>query len=133
MKYLLDVNVLIAWGWADHSDFLKVSRWLLKVHNEKSTQFLTTPITQLGFIRISVQRSSRDLPIVEACKILSEMIHFFGKQHEFIPDTIESLSFPAWCKSANRTTDAHLLKLAESHKARLATLDQKIPGAFVIP
>lgn len=132
MKYILDVNVLVAWGWADHADFPKVSRWISDARNKKSIQLITTPITQLGFVRISIQRSSHELSVSESCKILGEMIHYLGKQHLFLPDPIQSFNFPSWCKFANQTTDAHLFKLAESHQAKIATLDQKIPGAFLI-
>jgi hypothetical protein len=41
--------------------------------------------------------------------------------------------FPEWCRRASWTTDAHLIQLADSHGARLATLDADIPGAFLIP
>ncbi|MES2308500.1 MAG: PIN domain-containing protein [Verrucomicrobiota bacterium] len=133
MKFILDVNVLIAWGWTDHSDFLRVRQWISQTVKEKSTQLITTPITQLGFIRISVHRSSNELSIIEASKILDERVQFLGARHQFISDSIQSLHFPSWCKSANQTTDAHLLKLAESHHAKLATLDEKIPHAFIIP
>ena len=27
-KYLLDVNVLVAWGWADHADHLRAAKWI---------------------------------------------------------------------------------------------------------
>jgi len=36
-------------------------------------------------------------------------------------------------RQASRTTDAHLLELAKAHGARLATLDRRIPGAFLVP
>ena len=36
-------------------------------------------------------------------------------------------------RGASRTTDAHLIRLAEAHGARLATLDTGIPGAFLVP
>ena len=61
------------------------------------------------------------------------MLSALGEKHRFIPDDQESLVWPAWCFTASRTTDAHLLALAEAHGAKLATLDSGIPGAFMIP
>lgn len=133
MKFLLDVNILIAWGWSDHDDHLRVQKWIAQIRGEKSTLILTSPNTQLGFIRISTQRSLGEISLSEASQILSEMIHFWGDQHQFITDSIDSLHFPEWCHSPKQTTDAHLLKLAQSQQAKLATLDQKIPDAFLIP
>jgi predicted nucleic acid-binding protein len=28
VKYLLDVNVLVAWGWKEHADHERVAKWL---------------------------------------------------------------------------------------------------------
>jgi hypothetical protein len=42
-------------------------------------------------------------------------------------------AWPAWCTSAARTTDAHLVGLTERHGCVLATLDEGIPGAFLVP
>jgi len=42
-------------------------------------------------------------------------------------------SLPQWAKSPAQTTDGHLVELAKAHSAVLATLDEGIPGAFLIP
>jgi hypothetical protein len=42
-------------------------------------------------------------------------------------------SLPKWVKSPAQTTDGHLLQLAIANGAVLATLDEGIPGAFLIP
>ena len=56
-----------------------------------------------------------------------------GRSHEFLTDDQQSNEWPGWCRGVARTTDAHLLQLAHAHHAQLASLDQGIPGAFVIP
>lgn len=40
---------------------------------------------------------------------------------------------PGWVKAGRQTTDGHLAQLARAHDVVLATLDEQIPGAFVIP
>ncbi|HZC65475.1 MAG TPA: hypothetical protein VE545_02800 [Candidatus Dormibacteraeota bacterium] len=51
----------------------------------------------------------------------------------FLADDQDVLQLPDWVVTASQTTDGHLLQLAQAHGAALATLDQKIPGAYLIP
>ena len=132
MKYLLDVNVLVAWGWADHADHDRVGRWISGVKKRAEDSLLTSAIPQLGFVRVSVQRMGGQVSPEAASEVLSGMLLSLGAEHEFIPDDLDSCTWPAWCQAASRTTDAHLLALAQGHAAELATLDKGIPGAFLI-
>ena len=132
MKYLLDVNVLVAWGWADHQDHLKVARWIGRLRKKGKDRLLTSSIPQLGFVRVSVQRTGGRISPGDAGAVLKGMLQSLASVHEFIPDDQEAYHWPAWCKGASGTTDAHLFSLAEAHGAELATLDAGIPGAFVI-
>ena len=51
-----------------------------------------------------------------------------------MPDVISSIvEFPNWCDAVSRTTDAHLMMLAEHHGAELAALAKGIPRAFLLP
>ena len=51
-----------------------------------------------------------------------------------MPDVISFImEFPNWYDAVSRTTDAHLMMLAEHHGAVLATLDKGIPRAFLLP
>ncbi len=134
MNYLLDVNVLVAWGWADHADHRRTASWIAAMKRKRGTLLLTSAIPELGFIRVSVQRAAGRLDVTEAARTLVSMLGSLGTHHEFLPDGRSSTTgFPAWCATASRTTDAHLLALAISRGAKLATLDLGIPGAFVIP
>ena len=133
MKSLLDVNVLVAWGWKEHSDHERVAKWLVLERSQPDTGFLTSPIPELGFIRVSVQRAAGAIAAREACSALEGMLASLGKTHLFIPDDLRGSALPAWCKGAARTTDAYLLALATAHGAKLATLDKGIPDAFVVP
>jgi hypothetical protein len=71
--------------------------------------------------------------VKEAGETLAGMVTALGARHMFLADDLSAGQFPEWCVSASRTTDAHLLKLAAKHGAKLATLDASIPGAFQIP
>ena len=133
MKYLLDVNVLVAWGWSDHVDHERAVIWIAAAKKQKTTILLTSAIPELGFVRISVQRTGGRVTVREATKTLAGMVTALGVRHVFLADDRPIRGFPEWCHHASRTTDAHLLQLAETHGAKLATLDTGIPGAFLIP
>jgi predicted nucleic acid-binding protein len=134
MNYLLDVNVLVAWGWADHADHPRVGAWLGKMKAKRGITLVTSAIPELGFVRVSVQRTGGRLPVSEAAATLAGMLGSLGKQHGFLPDDCSTAGgLPPWCTAASRTTDAHLVTLAARHGGRLATLDEGIPNAFLIP
>jgi predicted nucleic acid-binding protein len=135
VNYLLDVSVLVAWGWADHLDHKRTVDWIAAARKHVgSTRLSTSAIPQLGFVRVSVQRAAGRLQIDDAARVLAGLIKSLGNTHSFLEDDQSAaLSFPSWCQSASRTTDAHLVQLADKHGFTLATLDVQIPGAFLIP
>ncbi len=133
MKYLLDVNVLVAWGWSDHVEHERTVIWIASAVKQKATMLLTSAIPEIGFVRISVQRTGGHVTVKEASKTLAGMVNSLGSRHVFLADDRPAGDFPEWCHHASRTTDAHLLQLAEAHGAKLATLDTGISGAFLVP
>ncbi len=133
MSYLLDVNVLVAWGWSDHADHGRVIEWIKSMKRNRKNLLHTSAIPQLGFVRVSIQRSQGQVQPEVASSVLEAMIHSLGNQHHFLPDDQPALTWPSWCRGASRTTDAHLLALAAAHSLRLATLDEGIPGSLLIP
>jgi len=52
---------------------------------------------------------------------------------EFIAGDHDISRLPAWVKSGRQTTDGHLAELARANDSNFATLDERIPSAFVIP
>lgn len=132
MKYLLDVNVLVACGWADHVDHARVDQWLAARIQEGDHELITSAIPELGFVRVSVLRGGGQVTPQQASAVLAGMLQALGGSHRFLPDDQTAESWPAWCQGAARTTDAHLAALAVAHGAQLATLDKGIPGAHLI-
>jgi len=133
MKFLLDVNVLLAWGWADHVEHSRAASWIGGMKQKRGVKLLTSAIPELGFVRVSVQRGGGSIGVKDAVATLAGMLRSLGAAHSFLPDNLPSAGFPAWCASASRTTDAHLLALAKKNGAELATLDTGIPGAILVP
>ena len=122
MRYLLDVNALIAWYHANAQDHAAFHAW--RKANPKGT-LLSCAITELGFVRVSMQVFRYDS--ARAYGALAEM-----KRHlRFVAD-LPAPRPPAWITTAARTTDAYLAQVAAHHHARFATFDTGIPGATVI-
>lgn len=133
MNYLLDVNILVAWGWTDHVAHERTSRWIAATRRQGAEKLLTSAIPELGFVRVSVQRTGGGVTVDEATATLAGMLRALGEAHAFVPDDRAARQFPSWCRHASQTTDAHLMELAAAHGAILATLDAAIPGAFLLP
>lgn len=133
MRYLVDVNVLVAWAWQPHSCHDRVESWIKSLQQQPGSVLLTCAITELGFLRVSLQVSGYSLDIAAAQTALSSMKNARQLRHEFIPDAISGSTLPSWAQTSRQLTDAHLMQLAAAAQAQLATLDRGIPGAFVIP
>ena len=41
MKYLLDVNILVAWGWSDHVAHGQTAKWIAATRNRTTAKLLT--------------------------------------------------------------------------------------------
>jgi len=132
LNALLDVNLLVAWGWADHEHHAFVTDWLSEFSSKKSNRIFNSAIPQLGFVRVSIHRGGGSITPESAGKVLGSMIQSLGKKHLFVADDLASDHvWPVWCRGAGKTTDAHLVELARRHHAVLATLDRDIQGEGV--
>lgn len=133
MKYLLDVNSLLALAVGGHEFHERVAEWVKRLASKGELELATCSITELGFVRVLGQAEHYGSSMRQARELLlalkeSEKIHL-----AFIPDTHDVRHLPKWVKSPKQTTDGHLAALAKANDAVLATLDRPIPGAFVIP
>jgi uncharacterized protein len=131
MTRLLDVNALVALGFSQHEHHDRVSLWVSGLPEKDS--FATCPITELGFVRVLNQVPQYRVPIADACELISRLRKNRKRRFVFIPDDQGAAELPAWVKTGKQSTDGHLLELAKTHGAELATLDEGIPGAFQIP
>jgi hypothetical protein len=71
--------------------------------------------------------------VAQAKLLLMELKAWSALPLEFLSDGSDISTLPAWVKSPAQTTDGHLQHLASANGALLATLDEGIPGAFLIP
>ncbi|MGD0520649.1 MAG: PIN domain-containing protein [Terracidiphilus sp.] len=130
MRYLLDVNVLVALGIIHHEFHDRVASWAL---TQKDEPLLTCSITELGFVRVLAQAPDYGFTVALARTLLMRLKSNRNLGLTFLPDGHDIGHLPSWVKTPRQTTDGHLAQLAKANGAVLATLDQKIPGAYLIP
>ena len=129
MIYLADVNVLLALAWPQHAHHARTRAWWSALVRDDA--LATCAITELGFVRISLQVPVAATDIEGAKRALAQL-RAAKPGHIFLPDALGADGLPAWVKTAKHTTDGHLAALATQHGAKLATLDTGIPGAVLI-
>jgi len=132
MKYLLDVNVLVALGFSEHEFHAPVARWA-KSLEETDAVLATCPTTEMGFVRILAQTAQYGLSVAEAKNLLREVKQTFPVAFEFIADDHGVAQLPSWVRAPKQVSDGHLGQLAKAKGAEFVTLDRGIPGAFQIP
>ncbi|MBG7608851.1 MAG: VapC toxin family PIN domain ribonuclease [Verrucomicrobia bacterium] len=116
MSWLLDVNLLLASRWQTHANHEAVCEWL-----DSQQEFHTTPIVELGFMRVSLS-PAYSATWEDAHRSLSCLLS--RPSHRFLPDDVSATDSPK--SNYKDSTDAHLVRLAERHGLRLATLDMAL-------
>ena len=118
MKYLLDVNALIAWAHVNSAAHAAFHRW---AQSRGFKALATCAHGELGFIRVSMQGFGYTCEMAETA--LVEMKRHTGGFVASAP----SPRLGAWAKTAAQTSDAYLAQLAASAGLTLATFDLGIP------
>ena len=123
MTRLLDVNVLVALAWPNHVHHAAAHRWFTRLD-----AWATTPITELGFIRVSSNARvlSEAVRPGDALDLLARMRRARG--HTFWDDDVvlseDDSGLAGRIVGHRQLTDAHLVLLARSHGGRVATFDR---------
>lgn len=117
MTWLLDVNVLVACGWESHVQHAAARRWV-----ESVPRFSTCPLTQLGFLRVSMSPAFR-ATWADAGTVLADMLSL--RSAHFVADDEDASRLPAG-GTAQDVTDSYLVALARAHRLKLATLDDAL-------
>jgi predicted nucleic acid-binding protein len=116
LKYLLDVNALIALAWLDHTQHSVAENWM------QGKALAVCPISELGFLRISTNAKTMDATMADARKLLDDFIQKHSV--EFLPADLSALkSNPL---RSGDVTDHYLADLAAARNCKLATLDAGI-------
>jgi predicted nucleic acid-binding protein len=134
MIYLLDVNALVALGFINHEFHDRIAAWVQSHSvNRASLHLATCSITELAFLRVLAQAPTYGFTVAHARTLLSRLKQARNSLLTFIPDGHDVSHLPAWVRAPKQITDGHLSKLASENGAILATLDENIPGSYLIP
>lgn len=133
MRYLLDANTLVALGFLQHEFHERVAHWERALASKEIPELVTCSITELGFVRILAQAPQYGFTVAHARSLLLRLKAERTLQFTFISDNHDVSHLPGWVKAGRQTTDGHLAQLAKANGSILATLDARIPKAFVIP
>lgn len=128
---LLDANVLIALGDADHPHRAAALRFF--EHRAVREGWATCPLTENAFLRIQGRSGSgRAIGSTrEARRVLATILAAPG--HHFWPDALSLMDdslFPVLPTAAD-LTDTYLLALAVKNGGRFATFDSRIDPSTV--
>jgi predicted nucleic acid-binding protein len=130
MRYLLDVNALIALSHTGHVLHAKARNWFLSVANT-ARGFHTCSITEIGFLKVSVVTGLQ--PDIATAKQALDALKSSSKiRFELISDDVGVAQLPTFVKKAQAITDGHLFELARKNSMQLVTFDQGIPNALYI-
>ena len=128
MKYLLDVNALVALLISDHEHHERAETWIKGLSDRD--EVLLCAWTEMGFIRVAL--AARYLVDVPTARKILLGFRAARAKTGFVNDDRRSQHLPSWVKTHAQVGDGHLLSLAESCGAKLATFDQGIPGEPVV-
>ena len=93
----------------------------------------TCSITELGFVRVLAQAPAYGFTVAQARTLLLRLKQAQPSRLVFVPDEHDISHLPGWVKTPKQITDGHLGKLATANGAALATLDESVPGSYLIP
>jgi predicted nucleic acid-binding protein len=122
VKFLLDVNALMAWSHPTAHGHAHFHAW---AKAQGFDQLATCALSELGFLRVTMQRYG--ITLADAEKLLEVIRVNAGGFVECPPPKL-----PTWATSASKTSDAYLVQVAAAAGLQLATFDTGIPGAVQI-
>jgi len=127
IRYLLDVNVLLALIDPDHTWHSTAHEWF---EAETNRAWATCPLTENGVLRIAGNSRYPNTPGSpgEVAKLMVRLRHVPG--HDFWPDDVSLLEEryidTSRLTDARQITDTYLLALASSRNGKLATFDKRL-------
>jgi hypothetical protein len=127
---LLDVNLLLALSDPMHIHHDAAHRWFAETGSEA---WATCPLTENGFVRIASHPSYPNRPGgADAVLAILRQLCAVDGHHFWIEDiSIRDIVRSDAVLTHVHVTDIYLLGLAVHKGGKLATLDQRVPGAAV--
>jgi len=124
VKHLLDVNVLLAAIWSNHSLHGSAFSWL------EGKTIVLCPLAELGFLRISTNKKAINAPMGKARELLEKFSRERNAERIWrIWDDLPPLNSNP--KKSEQVTDLCLAELAAMHGLKFAIFDGQIPHSAV--
>ena len=108
MRYLLDVNTLLALVILEHEFHARVASWVERLRASRVPELATCSITELGFVRVLGQAQQYGSSVAQARELLLKVKNSNGIRWIFIPDDRDISHLPRWVRTPKQTTDGHL-------------------------
>jgi predicted nucleic acid-binding protein len=121
MKYLLDVNLLLAGIWESHPQHARAFIWL------EGKDIVLCPLSELGFLRVSSNKKAFNFGMEQARHGLSEFSSERGAER--IADDLPALDSKP--QISDQVAGSYLADLAALHGLKLATFDTGIKHSAV--
>ena len=116
MRYLLDVNALIASIWTDHVNHSLADSWI------RGKALVSCAVSELGFLRISTHPKALGASMADARKLLEE----FLARHKVEFAALDVPVLQSNATKSDEVTDLYLADFAAKRTLKLATLDSNI-------
>ena len=84
-------------------------------------------------MRVLAQAPAYGFTVAQARTLLLRLKEGSTARLTLLPDEHDVSHLPGWVRAPKQITDGHLSKLASAKGAVLATLDENIPGSYLIP
>jgi uncharacterized protein len=128
MRFLLDVNVLLALSLPNHQHHGGATGWF-----DRGQQWATTPITEAGYVRLLINPRvvGYEIAPTQAINALGTMRQIAG--HAFLPDQsslAEAVINVGSLAGSAQVTDFHLINLAAMNGLIFATFDGSLSRAI---
>jgi predicted nucleic acid-binding protein len=117
VRYLLDVNALLAWEHGNSPHHVSFHAWAKAIGRKN---LWTCALSELGFLRVSMQVFGYSPH--QASEALAVLKQNAGGFIEVAPTP----RLPGWASSAAKTSDGYLTQVARENKMQLATFDTGI-------
>jgi predicted nucleic acid-binding protein len=103
MKYLLDVNVLIALCISEHGFHERVASWMNGSARTGRSELITCAATEMGFLRTLAQAEPYGFTIEQGKDLLSQLKSSKEFHFGFVSDGLGLAQLPRWVKDRNKS------------------------------
>lgn len=136
MKYLLDVNTLLALALVQHQHHTVIYQWMTQ---HQSEGWATCAFTQAAFVRIASQSHPPAARAVLTPRLAADVLahNTANKHHRFLSLDFGQTQVLATCTGGivghRQVTDAWLVTLAAHKQIKLVTFDSGIGALLATP